>query len=104
MQKYLIDWMESHHYFVEKVGGYLTHRKGLDVEEYMYNVVLPSVPLDEIGILLYARMYKIHIAIILQGKYWTTNRDEALNKATIYLIFCGHMQFFDTTRKGSWHL
>ena len=61
------------------------------------------MPLDKIGILFYARMYKIHIAIILEGKYWTTNRDKALNKATIYLIYCGHMQFFDTTRKGSWH-
>ena len=69
----------------------------------MYNVVQPGVPLDEIGILLYAHMYKMHIAIILEGKYWTTNQDEALNHAKIYLIYCGHMQFFDTTRKGSWH-
>ena len=53
----------------------------------MYNVVQPGVPLDEIRILLYAHMYKMHIAIILEGKYWTTNQDEALNHAKIYLIF-----------------
>ena len=45
-------------------------------------------------------MYKMHIAVILEGKYWTTNQDEALNHAKIY---CEHMQFFNTTRKGSWH-
>ena len=49
--------MESHQYFVEKVGGDLIRRKGLTVEDYMYNVIQPHVPLDEIGILLYTRMY-----------------------------------------------
>ena len=103
MRKYLTDWMESHRYFVERVGGDLIRRKGLTVEDYMYNVVQPGVPLDKIGILLYACLYKIHFAIILEGKYWTTCRDEALNHANIYFIYCGHMQFFYTTRKGSWH-
>ena len=69
MHKYLTDWMESHRYFVERVGGDLIHRKGLTVQDYMYNVVQPGVPLDEIGILLFANLYKIHIAIILEGKY-----------------------------------
>ena len=87
MRKYLTDWMEVYRYFVEHVGGDLIHRKGLTVEDYMYNVVQPGVLLNEIGILLYARMYKIHIAIILEGKYWTTNKDKALNCATIYLIY-----------------
>ena len=95
--------MKSHQYFVERVGGYLIRRKGLTVEDYMYNVVQPHVPLDEIGILLYARMYKIHIAVILEGKYWTTNTDETLNCATLYFVYLGKMKFNDTTRKGSWH-
>ena len=103
MRKYLTDWMKSHQYFVERVGGYLIRRKGLTVEDYMYNVVQPHVPLDEIGILLYARMYKIHIAVILEGKYWTTNTDETLNCTTLYLVYLGKMKFNDTTRKGSWH-
>ena len=67
----------------------------------MYNVVQPQIPLDELGILLYAWMYKIHTCIILEGKYWCTNHDEALNRATIYMIYKGHMMFSDTTRKGS---
>ena len=95
--------MEVHRYFVERVGGDLLRRKGLDVEEYMYNVVQPQMPLDEIGILLYERMYKIHICVILEGKHWCKNWDEALNKAKIYMIYKGHMQFNDMTRKGSLH-
>ena len=81
MRRCLTNWMESCRYFVERVGGDLICRKGLTVENYMYNVVQPGVPLDEIGILLYAHMYKMHIAVILEGKYWTTNQDEELNRA-----------------------
>ena len=73
MQKYLTHWKEVHRYFVEHVGGDLVCRKGSTIEDYMYNVVQPGVPLGEIAILLYAGMYKIHIAVILEGKYWTTN-------------------------------
>ena len=66
-------------------------------------MVLPQVPLDEIGILLYEQMYKIHVCVILEGKYWCTYQDEALSRAKIYMIYKGHMQFNDTTRKGSLH-
>ena len=72
------------------------------MEDYLFNVVQPQVPLDEIALLLYAHVYKIHVCLILEGKYWCTNHDEALNR-TIYLIYQGHMQFSDTTRKGSLH-
>ena len=58
MQKYLTDWLEDHRYYLEHVGGDLICKKGLTVEEYMYNVVQPGVPLDKIAIVLYARMYK----------------------------------------------
>ena len=39
----------------------------------------------------------------LEGKYWCTNRDQALNRATIYMIYRRKMVFNDTTRKGSLH-
>ena len=103
MHRCLRNWMQDHRYFVENVGGNLIRCKGLDVSDYMHNVVQPQMPLDEIGLLLYARMYKIHLCVILEGKYWCTNRDDALNKATIHMIYKGHMMFDDTTRKGSLH-
>ena len=71
------------------------------MEDYLYNVVQPQVPLDEIRILLYTHMYKIHTCVILEGKYWCTNCDESLNRATIYMIYKGHLRFSDATRKRS---
>ena len=95
--------MATHKHFVEAVGGQLIHRKGLDVQDYTNSIVEPQVPIDEIGIVLLAHMYKMHVCIFLEGKYFTTNRDEALNKATMYLIYVGKNTFLDTTRKGILH-
>ena len=69
----------------------------------MYSIVQPQAPIDEIRIVLLARVYKMHVCIFLEGKYFTTNCDEALNKTTIYLIYVGKNTFLDTTRKGCIH-
>ena len=71
--------------------------------DYMYNVFQPQVPLDEIRILLYAQMYKIHTCNILEGKCCCTNCYKALNRATISMIYKGYMMSSDTTRKGYLH-
>ena len=83
------------------MGGKLIRRKGLDIQDYMNSIVEPQAPIDEIGIVLLAHMFKMHVCIFLEGKYFTTNCDEALNKATMYLIYVGKNTFLDTTRKGS---
>ena len=71
--------MATHKYFIEAVGGMLIHKKGFSIQEYTDMIVEPQTPVDEIGIVLQAHMYKIHVCIFLEGKYFTTNRDEAIN-------------------------
>ena len=51
--------------------------------------VQPQTPVDEVAIVLLARMWKIHVCVFLEGKYWTMNKDLALNKATMYLVYAG---------------
>ena len=99
---YLQKFMATRKYFVEAVAGVLLCKKGLQVQDYMNMIVVLQTPIDEIGIVLLARMYKIHVCIFLEGKYFTINRDEALNKATMYLVNVGKKTFLDT-RKGSIH-
>ena len=95
--------MTTHKYFLEAVGGFLIHKKGQQLEEYMDYIVQLQVPIDEIAIVLLSRMWKIHVCVFLEGKYWTTNKDETLNKATMYLVYLGKNVYHDTTRKGSLH-
>ena len=100
---YLQKFVATHKYFVEAVAGVLLCKKGLQPQDYTNMIVVPQTPIDKISIVLLAHKYKIHLCIFLQGKYFTTNHDEALNKATMYLVYVGKNTLFDTTRKGSIH-
>ena len=99
---YLQKFMATNKYFVEAVTGVLLCKKGLQVQDYM-DMIVPQIPIDEIGIVLLACMHKIHESISLEGKYFTMNHDEAINRTIMYLVYVGKNTFLDTTRKGSIH-
>ena len=94
-------WQDK--YFVGNVGGDLTSSKRLTVDEYMGLIVKPQNPTDEIGLLLLAGIYKLHICVFLEGRYWATNRNNLLNQDKIYVVYCGKLVFHNTTRKGCFH-
>ena len=73
------------------------------MEEYCENIVKSQWPLNEIAPVLVGCLHRLHICVFLKGKYWTTNRDESLIVATIYLVYCGNLRFSDTVQKGSLH-
>ena len=93
MRGYLKKFMITHKYFVDAVGGFLIRKKGQQVQDYMDYIVQSQTPIDEVAIVLLARMWKIHVCVFLEGKYWTTNKDLVLNKASIYLVFGGETHF-----------
>ena len=64
--------MDTHINFVEKVGSIILQHKGLSMENYISMMSQIGQPLDEIGIVLVARMYHIHVAIIQDDMFWTT--------------------------------
>ena len=99
MRGYLKKFMVMHKYFVEAVGGFLIKKKGQQVEDYMDFIVQSQTPINEVAIVLLARMWKTHVCVFLEGKYWTTNKDLALNKASIYLVYVGKNTFYDTIGK-----
>ena len=95
--------LATHKYFMEAVAGVLLCKKGFKVDKYRDMICEPQAPIDEVAIVLFPCMYKIHVCIFLEGKYFTTNRDQALNKATMYLVYCGKNTFYDTAWKDSLH-
>ena len=62
-------------------------------------MALPTNPLDEIGLVLFARMKKIHIAFLMEAKYWTTQHNRKFKKCSIVLAFRGNLTFNDTREK-----
>ena len=57
-----------------------------------------SFPLDEAGILITARAYKIHVAVFFNDSYWSTCADRDLNKCKVFLVYRGSLVFEDTRR------
>ena len=53
-------------------------------------------PISELGILVIARMYRIHMAVIMRDWMWTTGRNLELSECKIVLGFAGRNEFFDT--------
>ena len=55
--------------------------------------------MDEIALVLIARMYKVHIASLMSEKYWTTQRNHDISKCQIELAFRGNLTFNDTRKR-----
>ena len=93
--------IEAHETFIQNIVSDLLKRKGLAVEEDCNNIVKSGWPLDEIGLVRFAHLYKIHICVFVEGKFWTTDREESIKSADIYLVYCGKLCFFNTVLKDS---
>ena len=97
----LYRWMTRNIQYVAKVGWYILGRKKLMPADYIHYMALPTTPLDEIGLVLFARMKKLHIAFLMEGKFWTTQRNHEIKKCSIILAFRGNLTFNDTQTKES---
>ena len=82
--------------WIEKVGAKIFKGKGITVDDYITALLQDNFVLDQVGIFIFARMYHIHIAVILCDHFLTTNKDNDLNKCDIFLGYFGKMRFCDT--------
>ena len=73
--------------------------KGITTDNYIAMMSEIGQPLDEIAIVLVARMYHIHIAIIQDNMYWTTRRDHNIVFCKVVFGWQGKLKFIDIKRK-----
>ena len=89
-------WVDKHKDWVQKVTAQLLERKNRKFEDFLIYWLHGSFPLDEAGILILARAYKIHVAVFFNNHYWTTNKSSNLNECTVFLIYRGDLVFMDS--------
>ena len=59
-----------------------------------------GIPWDELALLIFAIMYKIHIFFFMSAnKFWSTNLSWKRNDCQIMLMYRGRLTFNDTVRK-----
>ena len=86
----------DHVEWITSVGEKFLKRKNLPVSKYIDNLQRPDVPLDQLGLLIYARMYHQHFAIILKGTIWSTKSDNSIEGCDLVFAYCGGIEFSDT--------
>ena len=80
---------------MECIGSYIFQNKGLDVKDYIDSMSNNGQPLDEVAMVVFACMYHVYIAIIMDGHFWTSCRDHNIKQCTIYLGWQGQLNFVD---------
>ena len=79
--------------WISYVGSAFIHRKGLDLDKYLVNLLSPKVPLDELGLLIVARMYHWHITVITNLYTWTTGWDLVASDCRVVFAYTGGVNF-----------
>ena len=91
-------WVETHMDWVQKVMSNLLEKKNRTFENFLSQWLHGSFPLDEAGILIIARAYKIHVAVFFNNHYWISHVGNDLNKCKVFLVYRGNLVFLDSCR------
>ena len=74
---------------------------GLKIEEFENKIILPKVPIDELGLLVIARMYHTHFGVVLKDRVCYTTDDNTATCSKFMLMYQGGVSFSDTCT-GNW--
>ena len=69
------------------------------MDDYIDFIAKPGTPVDEVGLLIFARMYHLHMCIIMEDRCWTTQREHDLDRCTVFIAYRGALMFNDTRPK-----
>ena len=94
MREYLNQFFaKEEHKWIHFIGDSFLHRKGLSLDEYMANIVSPGVPIDELGLMIMAKMYHAHVAVIMKDYTWTTGWNLLAKECKFIFTYTGGLSF-----------
>ena len=101
--KHLQNWVPRHLYWIQHVGREILTEPSLKVEEFANNIISPKVPIDELDLLVIARMYHTHFGVVLKDRVWYTTDDNSSKCSKFLLVYQGGVSFSDTCT-ANWNL
>ena len=91
--EWLPKFLCNHPDWLDAVCKPLVEAKGQDWDEFKRFIVTPDYKCDEIGLLVFGRMYHIHIAVIVNGQVCTTHHEHELSQCSVVLGYHGSCDF-----------
>ena len=73
--------------WIEQISSHLLGLKKRQLEDYLAEFLKPDIPLDKVGILMFARMMHKHVAVYFNDLYWTTRVDHDCAQCQANLIY-----------------
>ena len=92
----LTKFIGSHMGWISSVGETILRKKGIKVEDYVNDLQDLSTPIDQLGLLIIARMYHRHFAVFMKDYVWSTCCDNSIENCAIYFAYNGGCSFLDT--------
>ena len=100
---YLVGWVPGHMYWIRDVGKDFLADQSMKPEQFANNIVSPKIPIDELGLLVIARMYHTHFGVILKDSVWCTTDDNSPKYCKFFIMYQGGVSFTDTVT-GNWNM
>ena len=99
LKAFLLD----HKDWLEKVGGDLIRRKGRTVDEYILDFIKPGFKFDELALLAFVRMHHKHIFVLMDGRYWTSRKDNDVTRCDLKFGYVGNLLFVPLLHESAVH-
>ena len=82
--------------WINSVGGEILQKKKIKVKDYCIDLQEMCTPVDQIGLLILARMYHRHFTVYLKNGVWSTRRDNGIHDSVICFFYNSSSWFSDT--------
>ena len=93
----LVEWLSSNAAWVFMVSKTILGHKCIELHDYLSDLISPGFVYDKIALLVIAYMYNFHIAVILNGTFWSTMVQADINTAHVFLAYFRKKKFMDTS-------
>ena len=72
--------------WISKVSTNILKKKGIDIYDYVNDLVELAIPLDQLELLILARTYHRHITVFCKDYVWTTRSDNAMRDYSVLIV------------------
>ena len=82
--------------YFERVREWFFKQIGMTADDYANRLLLDDTTLYLFGIFILARLYRIHVGVIMNGGMWSTSRTNDIHLAKFVLIYRGVTELSET--------
>ena len=72
--------------WIAQVGTNILKKKGIDIYDYVNDLVELAIPLDQLGLLILARTYHHHITVFCKDYVWTMRSDNSMRLYSVLSV------------------